>query len=330
MGAIPGLARADILQTLEAVADDVPVDLRRFESAWTSPDDRAGLDTLTALVGICAAFRHRTIPRRSSLHPSKDRHDWPDSRPLAVPPRTSSRSGRGGGQDRQSVDVDVAGPVGTGYDGAAFFTSVPSDEPPDPTPPSNGLLNGPLEMQSTVDLLALAKNGNSDAVEVIFARCVPVLRRWARGRLPYRSRTLLETQDIVQDAVYQVLRRLDKFEARHQGALQAYLRQAVLNRIRDEARLLARRPAAVEFDDQHPDSAASPLEQAIDHDDLERYEAALARLRPIDREAIIARIELQNSYEEIAQALGKPTANAARSLVVRALYKLYEEMGHGA
>jgi hypothetical protein len=50
MGTIPGLARADILQTLEAVADDVPVDLRRFESAWTSPDDRAGLDTLTALV----------------------------------------------------------------------------------------------------------------------------------------------------------------------------------------------------------------------------------------------------------------------------------------
>ena len=233
-------------------------------------------------------------------------------------------------RNRQSVDVDVAGPLGTSYDGAAFFTSVPPDEPPDPTPPSNGPVNGPLEMQSTVDLLALAKNGNSDAVEVIFARCVPALRRWARGRLPYRSRTLLETQDIVQDAVYQVLRRLDKFEARHQGALQAYLRQAVLNRIRDEARLLARRPTAVEFDEQHPDSAASPLEEAIDRDDLERYEAALARLRPIDREAIVARIELQNSYEEIAQALGKPTANAARSLVVRALYKLYKEMGHGA
>jgi DNA-directed RNA polymerase specialized sigma24 family protein len=47
------------------------------------------------------------------------------------------------------------------------------------------------------------------------------------------------------------------------------------------------------------------------------------------REAVIARLEMQNSYEEIARALGRPTANAARSLVVRALYKLYEEMGHG-
>jgi DNA-directed RNA polymerase specialized sigma24 family protein len=38
---------------------------------------------------------------------------------------------------------------------------------------------------------------------------------------------------------------------------------------------------------------------------------------------------MQSTYEEIAQALGKPNANAARSLVVRALYKLYEEMRHG-
>jgi DNA-directed RNA polymerase specialized sigma24 family protein len=64
-------------------------------------------------------------------------------------------------------------------------------------------------------------------------------------------------------------------------------------------------------------------------DDLARYEAALARLRPLYQEAIIARLEMQSSYEEIAQALGKPNANAARSLVVRALYKLYEEMRHG-
>ena len=32
----------------------------------------------------------------------------------------------------------------------------------------------------------------------------------------------------------------------------------------------------------------------------------------------------------IALELGKPNANAARSLVVRALYKLYEEMSHDA
>jgi RNA polymerase sigma-70 factor (ECF subfamily) len=184
-------------------------------------------------------------------------------------------------------------------------------------------------MQSTVDLLSLAKAGDNRAVDVLFARCVPPLRKWARGRLPAGARGLLETQDVVQDAVFNVLRRLDKFEARHQGALLAYLRQAVLNRIRDEARMLARRPIPVELDEQQPASGASPLELAVDKADLERYEAALARLRPVDREAIVLRLEMQASYEEVARALGKPTANAARTFVVRALYKLYREMSHG-
>jgi RNA polymerase sigma-70 factor, ECF subfamily len=230
-----------------------------------------------------------------------------------------------------SLRLDHPAFLETGYDGTPFPSPVCPDERPEPPAQAD---NTPaelaLEMQSTVDLLAQARAGDARAVDVLFARCVPPLRRWARGRLPTGARSVLETQDLVQDAVYHVLQRLDKFEARHQGALQAYLRQAVLNHIRDEARRLARRPTPVEFEDHHPDAGASPLEQAIDRDDLERYEAALARLRPIQREAIIARIEMQNTYEEIARALGRPNANAARSLVVRALYKLYEEMGHGA
>jgi RNA polymerase sigma-70 factor (ECF subfamily) len=140
---------------------------------------------------------------------------------------------------------------------------------------------------------------------------------------------MLQTEDIVQEAVFSVLKHLDTFEARHQGALQAYLRETALNRIRDVGRQVARRPVAVELEDEHTAAGRSPLEQAIDKDALDRYEAALARLSPVYREAVIARLEMQNSYEEIARALGRPTANAARSLVVRALYQLYKEMGHG-
>ena len=46
----------------------------------------------------------------------------------------------------------------------------------------------------------------------------------------------------------------------------------------------------------------------------------------MDREAIIARVELQQSYDEIAIALGKPTADAARMAVVRALRNLLKAM----
>ena len=76
------------------------------------------------------------------------------------------------------------------------------------------------------------------------------------------------------------------------------------------------------------DGAPSPLAQAIGHEGIERYEAALERLRPADREAIVARIELQQSYEEVAAALGKPTPDAARVAVTRALARLVEEMDH--
>ena len=43
----------------------------------------------------------------------------------------------------------------------------------------------------------------------------------------------------------------------------------------------------------------------IGRETLEHYEAALQRLRPEEREAIVARVEMGYSYEELAQVLGK-------------------------
>ena len=79
----------------------------------------------------------------------------------------------------------------------------------------------------------------------------------------------------------------------------------------------------------HGPDAARPaaLEYIVHPDDLGGYQAALRRLGQIDRQAVIARIEMQNSYTEIAAALGQPDAAAARALVVAALSKLCEEMG---
>jgi len=40
----------------------------------------------------------------------------------------------------------------------------------------------------------------------------------------------------------------------------------------------------------------------------------------------VSRVEFGMSYEEVAEVLGKPSANAARMAVVRALVRLAEEM----
>lgn len=183
--------------------------------------------------------------------------------------------------------------------------------------------------ETTLDLLVRARAGDQQCVEALFERCLPPLRRWARGRLPQYARDLADTQDLVQETVLHTLNKLPAFQPRHQGALQAYLRQAVANRIRDEIRRVQRRPMPIELNDVHAAAAPSPLEQAIGREGIERYEAALEKLRPVDREAIVARLELQQSYEEVAVALGKPNANAARVAVTRAIARLVEEMDRG-
>jgi RNA polymerase sigma-70 factor (ECF subfamily) len=187
-----------------------------------------------------------------------------------------------------------------------------------------------LEAESTFHLLERARAGDQQAMERLFAVHLKPLQRWARGRLPKWARDLADTDDLVQDTLLQTFKRIEDFEPRRVGALQAYLRQAVLNRIRNELRRKGREPHATDVDGIEVESAESPLEQAIGREAVERYEAALHRLTTEEREAIIARVEMGYSYEELAEALGKPTPDAARKAARRALVRLAEEMKRAA
>jgi DNA-directed RNA polymerase specialized sigma24 family protein len=62
---------------------------------------------------------------------------------------------------------------------------------------------------------------------------------------------------------------------------------------------------------------------------IERYEAARGKLDPEDQRAINLRCEWGMNYDEVAQALGKPSANAARVAIHRALVRLAKEMARG-
>jgi RNA polymerase sigma-70 factor (ECF subfamily) len=184
--------------------------------------------------------------------------------------------------------------------------------------------------ESTFHLIARARAGDQEAIERLFARHLEPLQRWAKGRLPRWARDLADTNDLVQETLLQTFRRIEQFEPRRVGALQAYLRQAVLNRIRNELRRRGRQPEGTGLDDVEVEDAESPLERAIGSEAVERYERALERLRPEEREAIIAKVEMGYSNEELAVALGKPTAEAARKAAERALVRLAQEMERGS
>ena len=186
------------------------------------------------------------------------------------------------------------------------------------------------DTESSLDLVIRARTGDEGALNALCARYLPRLQRWAHGRLPSAARCSVDTHDLVQETLTHVVQRLHAFEPRHEGAFQGYIRQALLNRIRDEARRSQRRGAHEILQTDHPAPDASPLDEAIGSEAVARYEAALERLRPEDREAIVARIEMGLPYPEVAAALGKPSVPAAHMAVSRALVRLAKEMARGS
>jgi RNA polymerase sigma-70 factor (ECF subfamily) len=181
---------------------------------------------------------------------------------------------------------------------------------------------------SSFDLVLRANGGDQDALETLCARYLPRLQRWAHGRIPPSARGALQTHDLVQDTLLRVVERLPSFQPRHEGAFQCYVRTALLNRIRDIARQYQRTGPPHPLDAEIAGKEDSPLDLAIGHETLERYEAALDRLRAEEKELIIARIEMGLPHAEIAVMFEKPSVAAVHMALSRALVKLAEEMAY--
>src|SRR5215831_4998622 len=171
-------------------------------------------------------------------------------------------------------------------------------------------------------LVQRVRAGDPRAREQLAGRCIEALRGFASRRVPYSVRGRLDSDDLVQNAVMRAFERIDAFERRGHGSFLANLRTIVLNQVRDEARRIASRAPHDEPDETLPDLGPTPLDAAIGSDVVASYEEALNALRPRQREAIILRLEMGYSYEEVAEALGLVSASAARMLVARTLVRL--------
>jgi RNA polymerase sigma-70 factor (ECF subfamily) len=181
-------------------------------------------------------------------------------------------------------------------------------------------------LTSTVELIHKIRTGDREAFEQLASRFLGPLKRWATGRLPRRARSMIDTDDLVQDSLLRTVEKLDVLEPRRAGGFQSYLRQAVINRIRDELRRSWTRQGGRLPENEPLSPDPSPLEETLGLEALRRYEAAVERLRPEDREAILARLEMGFDYAEIAVSLGKPSPDAARMAISRALVRLAEEL----
>jgi RNA polymerase sigma factor (sigma-70 family) len=219
----------------------------------------------------------------------------------AAPPALEPDAG-----DRTTAGAPTVGPGGPVASASA--TSGPGNAQP--------------VLASTVALLQRYRTGDDAARDLLLARYLPMLRRWAHGRLPLFARGLADTDDLVQVTLLRALKHMGSFEPRREGAFLAYLRRILLNAIREEIRRTARRPSKAPLDEELPE----PNPWWVEQDTFEAYEKALAALPQAQQEAVILRVEFGYTHQEIADAIGSPSANAARMFVARALVRLAEAM----
>jgi RNA polymerase sigma factor (sigma-70 family) len=182
------------------------------------------------------------------------------------------------------------------------------------------------DLQSTIELTIRARAGDQVALEALCLRCLKSLTRFAAGRLPLAVRGMVETQDVVIEAVQRGMGRLHEFEVRHPGALIAYMRRILKNLIVDYVRTVVRRPRQVALDEEQADLGQSPLQRVLDEEQIALYEGALEGLKPRDAALVALKIEEQLGYEDIAVELGFPSANAARVATKRAVLRLARQM----
>ena len=186
--------------------------------------------------------------------------------------------------------------------------------------------DGLLSDEPTIELITRARGGDPAATEALMQRCLPALRRFAHGKPPASARHYMDTGDLVQEAAMNAIKHLDTFEARRVGAMQSYLIQSVINRIRDEVRRVSRRGYTTELPEELASSDASPLELAISAQTYNRYRDALATLKPRERQIVLARIELHWTAAEIAEQFRFRSKDAARMATTRALERLAAEL----
>ncbi len=157
-------------------------------------------------------------------------------------------------------------------------------------------------------------------------RLLPRLVAWARGRLPPHARQQADTEDLVQDAALGALCNQKQIESRGEPGLWVYLRNSVLNGIRDETRRSARGEVALTITDSRPDPAPTPDRRLEAREERRLFQAALDRLSGEDQALIIGRVELHLTCEELARVLGSGSPGAIRAASKRALLRLAQEM----
>lgn len=177
------------------------------------------------------------------------------------------------------------------------------------------------DYSTTAVLLKQYKQGDQASCDQLFAMFQPILYRWAHGRIPAQAKGFMNTEDVVQDTLMLAFKKVDQIEAKYPGAFFTYLRTIFINQIKQELR--KNKPFQLSITQY---SHEQKLAYENDLDTLIAYDQAIEKLSKEESEAVVLRMEFGFTHQEIADLMHRPSANATRMFITRALVKVAEGM----
>ncbi len=187
-------------------------------------------------------------------------------------------------------------------------------------------------------LVEKVRGGDADAFGELLERYQERVRRIVRIRMGARLQQLFQHDDLVQDVFVEAVRDLDRVRFRDHADILRWLSRVAENEIRDRVRAAGRQKRDVERTVPMPEPGSpeagelrahgrSPSSIVAGSELRELLDDEVERLEPDDyREVILLRDYQAAEWEDIREALDKPTVAAAQELHRRARLKLAVRM----
>jgi RNA polymerase sigma-70 factor, ECF subfamily len=161
----------------------------------------------------------------------------------------------------------------------------------------------------------------------------PLLRSLAEVQVPRHLRGRIDPSDVVQNTLLKAHEHFDQFRGRSEAELTAWLRRILSNAMIDALRRLKCEPRVLQAVEQSSSqlealltaSGATPGEQTIRQEELERLAQALELLSEEQRTAVQLQQIQDYSVEDIAKIMNK-SKTAVGGLLKRGMRRLRELM----
>ena len=188
------------------------------------------------------------------------------------------------------------------------------------------------DTQQLGPLLSRSQAGDAAAWEALLAKLRSYVRLLVRTRLGPHLGAMLDTSDIVQEALLRIHRGFQGFSGRSVPELIGWVAQ-----ITRRAVVTSRRYTAAGKRDVNREvhgegllmrflsESSQPEQRALREEEAARLAAALERLSEAQREVIQARFFDQLPFDEIGRITGK-SVGAVRVVCLRAIQRLRREM----